>query len=74
MPARTYGIITSVLFAVIGLIHLLRVIFGWQFVIGTWNVPTWLSIVAVVLLGFLSYAGCRVTKQGESVPSKSNRS
>lgn len=62
MPARTYGIIASILFAIIGLVHLLRIVLGWQFVVGNWNVSTWLSIVAVVVLGVLSYAGCQVAR------------
>ena len=63
MSIRAYGFLTSGLFAVIGLIHLLRALFGWAMIIGTWTVPLWLSIVAAVVLAFLSYAGCRVARE-----------
>lgn len=66
MSAKTYGLVTSVLFAVVGLVHLLRVIFQWEMVVESWNVPHWVSVLAVIVLGFLSYAGCRVAKDGGS--------
>jgi hypothetical protein len=71
MSTKTYALVTSVLFALIGLIHLLRVIFQWPMVIGTLDAPIWVSVVAAVVLGLLSYAGCRVARKGRAVSSKS---
>ena len=63
MSAKAYGLVTSVLFAVIGLVQLLRIVFQWEVTINSWALPVWPSIVAVLVAGFLSYAGCRAAKE-----------
>ena len=67
MSQRTYYSVTGVIFLIIALLHLGRVIYGWEAVIGGWAVPLWLSGVAVVVAGCLSYCGltphfCRISK------------
>lgn len=43
------------LFSSIGLLHLLRLVLQWPAQIGGWNVPMWLSIIAVLASGVLVY-------------------
>lgn len=43
------------LFSLIGLLHLLRLVLGWPAQISGWNVPMWLSIIAVLASGVLVY-------------------
>ena len=45
----------SVIFGIIGLLHLLRSIFGWEANIGNFSVPLYFSYVAVVVAGYLSW-------------------
>ncbi len=47
------------LFSLIGLLHLLRLILQWPAQIGGWNVPLWLSVVALLLSGVLVYFNSR---------------
>lgn len=56
MKERTYIQASCSLFVIVGLLHLIRFLNGWDVVIGPWNLPVWLSGVAVVLLGFLVYS------------------
>jgi len=47
--------LAAVIFGLIALLHLLRSILSWQASIANWNVPLWLSYVAVVVAGYLSW-------------------
>jgi len=47
--------VASAIFGLIALLHLLRSVFSWPAVIGTFNVPVWFSYVAVVVAGYLSW-------------------
>ena len=61
MNRKNYFLITAVLFSVICLLQLLRVILGWDVVVGGWSVPMWLSGIAAVLTGVLAYFGYRLS-------------
>lgn len=51
----------SVLFGIIAILHALRIINQWEAGIGGWNVPMWLSGLAIVLAGALSVIGCKMS-------------
>ncbi len=57
MDQKMYFRVTTIVFCVIALLHLARIVFGWEAVIGGWMVPVWLSGVAVLASGFLTYSG-----------------
>ena len=57
MNHRNYFFATAIVFSVVGLLHLLRIVFGWDAVIGGWTVPMWLSGVAMVVTAVLAYYG-----------------
>jgi hypothetical protein len=43
MLRRAYLLVTAVIFSLIALLHLVRIIFGWSAMLGSWSVPMWLS-------------------------------
>ena len=47
--------LAAVIFGVIALLHLMRAVFGWDLRIGGWHVPVWLSYIAAVVAGYLSW-------------------
>lgn len=57
MSHKTYMAVSTAVFALVALGHLARVAFGWDAVIGGWNVPAWVSYVAVIVAGLLAYTG-----------------
>lgn len=63
MTLSYYMRIVATIFLIIFSLHLLRIIFGWYAEIGGWEVPMWLSWVAVVFAGFLSAFGFRLASQ-----------
>jgi hypothetical protein len=49
--------VTATLFLVVAIMHLLRIIFGWQVEIGGLNIPFWVSWLALFVTGGLAYFG-----------------
>ena len=51
---RPFTSFAAIIFAVIALVHLLRLIYGWAVTILGADVPTWTSVVGVVIAGALA--------------------
>ena len=47
--------IVGIVFAIIALLQALRIYMAWSVAIGGWNAPMWVSWIAVVVAGGLSY-------------------
>ena len=60
MTVQIYAATSSIIFFLVAFLHLLRVVLQWDVLIGTWHFPMWASIVAVLIAGFLSFAGFRL--------------
>ncbi len=65
MTAKGYATITGIIFLLVALAHLLRVIVPWEFRVGIWDVPSWVSLIAVALAGYLSYTGFRIASRSK---------
>ncbi len=55
MTQRTFNRMAGSIFLIVALLHLLRLVFHWEAVIGGWRVPVGLSWAAICLSGTLSY-------------------
>jgi len=62
MSQKTFCLTAGVIFGMIAVLHLLRLVFGWAAQIGGWVAPGWISIVALLVAGFLAYEGLRLSK------------
>jgi hypothetical protein len=51
---KPFSTIAAVVFAMVALLHLLRLVFGWQVVFNGWTVPMWLSWFGLFVAGALS--------------------
>ncbi|MDY7094213.1 MAG: hypothetical protein SX243_14680 [Acidobacteriota bacterium] len=49
MGVRSYLMVSAVLFALVGGLHLVRVIEGWAFQFGPFDLPAGLSVLAVIV-------------------------
>jgi hypothetical protein len=54
---KTYMTVTATLFLAVAIMHLLRIIFGWQVEIGGLSIPFWVSWLGVLVAGALAYFG-----------------
>jgi hypothetical protein len=60
---KSYGLVTGVLFAALTVVHVLRLVYGWESVIGGWTVPLWVSWIAMVVAALLAWQGFRLAKR-----------
>ena len=60
MTEKMFATIAAVIFALVALLHLVRLVMGWSIVIDSWTVPMWVSWVGLVVAGGLSYYGGRL--------------
>ena len=56
MKKETYIKLSGTIFFLVAAFHLLRFINGWEVTLGGWSFPLWLSLLAVIGAGYLSYS------------------
>lgn len=56
MSAKSFSITAGVIFLIIALLHVARIFYGWEAVLGGLVVPKWVSWIALVISGYLAYA------------------
>ena len=61
MTQKVFLLLASAVFALVALLHLLRIYMAWPVVIGGWAAPMWLSWIALVVAAGLSVSGMRLT-------------
>ena len=54
--------LAAAIFLIIAVGHAVRLIFKWVVLIGGWQVPMWVSAVAIVISGYLAYEGFRISQ------------
>jgi hypothetical protein len=63
MDQRTFSITAGVIFALMALIHVARIYFGWPIVVAGQSIPMWVSWVGLVVAGGLAYFGLRAARR-----------
>ena len=54
MKTKAYVIFSTFIFAIVGVMHLIRLLMDWSVKLGTWNVPLWVSaVVAIAAAGLV---------------------
>jgi hypothetical protein len=67
MDQRAFSIVAGMIFALVALLHLVRIIIGWSVVIGDWSVPMWVSWIGFVVAGGLAFFGLSFGVRSEPV-------
>ena len=65
--------VTATLFLVVAIMHLLRIIFGWQVEIGGLSIPFWVSWLALPVAGAFAYFGFTQNRQLNVIAHLSRR-
>jgi hypothetical protein len=63
MDLRTFSITAGAIFALIALVHLVRIYLDWSIVIDNWSIPIWMSWIGFVVAGGLAYLGLRAVRR-----------
>lgn len=59
MDQKTFSLVAGIIFLAVAVMHLSRILMGWEAVIAGWQVPMWVSWGGVVVAGYLGYKGVR---------------
>lgn len=62
MNTNTYVRVSGALFGIITVLHLLRLLYGWDAAIGGVVIPLWASGIAVFAAGCLAYTAFTLRK------------
>ncbi len=65
MKPKSYLPISALIFALVALIHLIRIILSWNFEFGSYSFPLWISWFPVVFLAILSIWGFKLALKQE---------
>ena len=60
---RKFLYVVSFVFGLVAILHLLRVVNGTVVLVGTWDVPTYISVFGFVVPGVLSLLGIYYAKR-----------
>ncbi len=47
--------LSALVFALIALVHLLRLLLGWDMILGAFEAPQWVSLIALIIAGGLAW-------------------
>lgn len=54
-----FSFVAAIIFTIVALMHLARLVWGWQVQIGEFSVPSWCSVVGLVVALALAVWGFR---------------
>lgn len=67
MKKKNYFYITSLIFLIVGLVHLFKIIVGFEIQISDMSFPLWLSWVEVVVAFYLAFGGFRLGIKSDNI-------
>ena len=57
--SKPFTWIAAAIFALMAIVHIIRLFTNFQITVGTHSIPMWVSYVAIVITAFLSWMLCR---------------
>jgi hypothetical protein len=64
MSQKTFSLVATMIFLVVGLMHALRLIFVWHTEVNGWIVPLWVSWAGLVIALYLASEGIGLVRKG----------
>jgi hypothetical protein len=63
MNTKAYVIVSTFIFALVAVMHLLRLTLGWSVVLGMTSVPLWVSLLAVLVSASVAIWGLALMRR-----------
>jgi len=63
MNTKAYLIVSTFIFAVVAVMHLLRLVLGWSVVLGMTSIPLWVSMLAVLVSASVAIWGLTLVRR-----------
>jgi hypothetical protein len=57
-----FSLVAGTIFLIVAVAHALRLAVKWEVIVAGWQVPMWVSGVAVVIAAYLAYEGFQKSK------------
>jgi hypothetical protein len=63
MKMRAYLVVSTVIFAFVAIMHLIRFVLNWTVQVGTWTVPHYASLLAVIVSAAFAVWGATLLRR-----------
>ena len=63
MNTKAYLIVSTVIFAFVALMHLIRFVLGWSVMLGMTTIPLWVSMLAVLVSAAIAIWGLTLVRR-----------
>lgn len=63
MSKNTFALLAGTVFLIVAVAHALRLVLKWEVIVAGWQVPMWISAVAIIAAGYLAYEGFHMRKR-----------
>jgi hypothetical protein len=63
MNTKAYLIVSTFIFTVVAVMHLLRLVLGWSVVLGMTSIPLWVSMLAVLVSASVAIWGLTLVRR-----------
>ncbi len=65
MTQKKFSLLAGMIFSLVTILHGLRVIFGWEAIVGDLLVPIWISYFGFIVAGFLAYQCLKLSRKSQ---------
>jgi len=65
MTQKNFSLVAGMIFFLVAILHVLRVIFGWETIVGGLLVPIWISYFGFIVAGLLAYQGFKLSRKSQ---------
>ena len=66
--SKPFTWLAAAIFALVAIVHIIRLVTNFQVIFGTHSVPMWVSYLGVVVLGATSWMLCREARGARAEP------
>ena len=63
MNTKAYLIVSTIIFALVAVMHLFRLVLGWSVVLGMTSVPLWVSVLATLVFALIAIWGLTLVRR-----------
>ena len=63
MKSRTTLTLAAIVLIIASLVHLFKILNNWELIIGSYNIPNWISIIWIVVLAILAFHLIKIKRE-----------
>jgi hypothetical protein len=63
MSTKSYLIVSTIIFTIVAVMHLLRLTLGWSVMLGMTSIPLWVSVLALLISASVAIWGMSLVRR-----------